>query len=129
MTITTMLLLCIIYTSTNYNLSNVPDVTSTFYIINMFAIVKNCSKQCVGMLTTYIHTLVCMPRSNSSLVIARLSSYFTFTSCIYFEDVTLHISGPYVSPHKPQQVCMAAMLISLMEEKYPAFTSSGFMKT
>jgi len=37
---TTMLLLCIIFTITNYNLSNMPDVTSTFYILNMSVIVK-----------------------------------------------------------------------------------------
>lgn len=37
---TTMLLLCIISTITNYNLSNVPDVTPTFYILNMSVIVK-----------------------------------------------------------------------------------------
>jgi len=36
----TMLLLCIISTITNYNLSNAPDVISTFYILNMSVIVK-----------------------------------------------------------------------------------------
>jgi hypothetical protein len=39
-TMTTMLLLRIISTITNYNLSNVLDVTSTFYTLNMSVIVK-----------------------------------------------------------------------------------------
>jgi len=43
---------------------------------------------------------------------------FTFTSSTYFEDLTLNkISGSYSSPHKPQQVCSATTLWSLMEEK------------